>query len=74
MGAMGRYRSIDHRTHRPGARVLCRTARGLEIGETVCAVEIDDPQSVQSVAGELLRQLGPEDELIAERLDRKSVV
>ena len=70
MGDVGRYRSVDRRRFDSGTRVLCRTGRGLEIGETVCAIEIDEAKPTDSADGELLRRLGPEDELIAERLDR----
>ena len=41
MGLVGRFRSVDHRNYPRDLRVICRTERGLEYGEIICAVEQD---------------------------------
>jgi hypothetical protein len=66
MALVGRFRSADGAVYRRGARVIVRTARGLECGEVLDA----DPESASGVDGPLLRRMTVEDELLAERLGR----
>lgn len=67
MGWVGRYQAADFSTYPRGCRVICRTDRGLEVGSVLCSVE---ESSGLPVAGTLLRQLGAEDELIVNRLQK----
>ena len=69
MGLFGRFRSVDHRNYPRDLRVICRTERGLEYGEIICAVEQDGNADEENV-GELLRAVSANDELILERLER----
>jgi cell fate regulator YaaT (PSP1 superfamily) len=67
MGWVGRYQAADFRVYPRGCRVICRTERGLEVGNVLCA--LDGPGDLP-VAGTLLRQLGVEDQLIVNRLEK----
>lgn len=66
MGHVGRFRSSDGARHARGRRVIVRTTRGLELGETLAA----EPDSMAETDGPLLRRVTVEDELLAERLQR----
>lgn len=66
-GTPGNFAAVDHRHYQRGTEVVCRTARGLEVGEVVC--QLDDWDDAE-LDGELLRQMGREDLAIAERLSR----
>lgn len=74
MGIVGCYDAIDFRSYDRDARVICRTARGLEAGKVLCDVTDAHPNASEVAeelpVGELLRAVGTEDELILERLDR----
>jgi cell fate regulator YaaT (PSP1 superfamily) len=48
--------------------VVCRTARGLEVGEVLRAPSIDEPHAGSD--GILLRRVTPEDDLLIARLER----
>lgn len=64
---MGRFRSDDGREYPRGATVVCRTARGIELGEVLTpAIESSQDQ----VDGQLLRAVTPEDRLLQTRLER----
>lgn len=67
LGAVGRFRATTGEFRRD-EKVICRTERGLETGFVLCHLEQTTDGS--SVDGELLRVMGREDLLIAERLDR----
>jgi cell fate regulator YaaT (PSP1 superfamily) len=69
LGHVGRFQSVDAVRHPRGARVVCRTARGLEIGEVLTAA--DRLSSSHDADGELLRRMTVEDELLSARLDRR---
>lgn len=64
-GHVGRFRTVGLESHSYGARVLCRTARGVEIGEVLA----EDAETA-SIDGDLLRQMTPEDDLLATRLEK----
>jgi len=66
-GTPGNFAAVDHRRYQRGDEVVCRTARGLEVGEVVCALDDWDETDLD---GQLLRQMGREDQAIAERLSR----
>ncbi len=66
-GAIGRFRSVDRRHHKRQTRVICRTDRGLEVG-TVLAM--DDSANRSDGAGDLLRRVTPEDDLLINRIER----
>jgi cell fate regulator YaaT (PSP1 superfamily) len=65
MGHIGRFSPAEPILFPRGARVICRTQRGLEIGEVVAPVMRDAAPD-----GTLLRGATPQDELIAARLQR----
>ena len=67
MGQVGRFRAVDHRVYPRGARVIVRTARGVEVGEVLATAA---PSQASPPDGELLRQMSAEDELLASRLER----
>lgn len=68
MGAVGRLDAADFHPYPRDTRVICRTARGLELGTVLCP--LDDHGVSGSSDGQLLRRVGDEDELILDRLDR----
>jgi cell fate regulator YaaT (PSP1 superfamily) len=67
MGWIGRFGSAESRRYSPGDQVICRTSRGLEMGDVLIDEVHDD-----SVArcGEILRPVAAEDRLIAKRLNK----
>jgi cell fate regulator YaaT (PSP1 superfamily) len=66
LGQIGRFRAADG-THYPrGARVVCRTARGLELGEVLSLADSETPRA----DGALLRRVTVEDDLLLDRLAR----
>ncbi len=68
LGKIGKFAAADHHAYPRDSEVVCRTARGLEIGRVICPVERTDSQHEQD--GEVLRRTGREDRAIIERLDR----
>lgn len=67
MGMVGRYEAADYNQYSRDTRVVCRTERGLEVGKVLCAV---DSANKLPISGTLLRQLGNEDKMILDRLDK----
>jgi cell fate regulator YaaT (PSP1 superfamily) len=68
LGHVGRYASADGNLFRRGRRVVCRTARGLEIGQVLgSAVE---PDRTSSLDGTLLRYVTSADDLLLARLEK----
>ena len=67
MGLVGKFQSVDHRSYPRSHRVICRTERGLECGEIICAIEQDNDGENH---GQLLRAVNANDEMILERLER----
>lgn len=68
MGVVGQFDSVDHSIFARDCRVICRTARGLEVGEVVCSLESNNVNLEPD--GQILRLVGAEDKMIIERLDR----
>ena len=69
MGVVGRFDAINFETYPRDARVICRTSRGLELGAVVCPIN-EFPTENSNMDGQILRQVGSEDDLILERLER----
>ncbi|MDG2382425.1 MAG: PSP1 C-terminal domain-containing protein [Pirellulaceae bacterium] len=68
LGHIGRFTAADRQQYAHGRRVVCRTSRGLEIGEVL---GMADEFSSDSVAdGTLLRSVTPEDELLLARIEK----
>lgn len=66
IGHVGRFTSEDCARHNRGARVICRTPRGLEVGEVLSCVT----DQTGDADGILLRRLTVEDDLLLDRLAR----
>lgn len=67
MGWIGQFGSAEARRYAPCDQVVCRTTRGLEIGEVLA-----EPLAADSLelCGEILRPVAREDRLIATRLNK----
>ncbi|MEZ6090946.1 MAG: hypothetical protein R3C05_23580 [Pirellulaceae bacterium] len=63
-GEISEHRSVDAVRYQRCDRVICKTARGLEIGEVVC------PTEAEAVPGTILRRMTSEDEMLQRRLER----
>lgn len=70
-GQVGRFVAADGACYPRRSRVICRTDRGVEVGEVL---SVDDTQNVvnspAATDGTLLRRVTVEDELLLARLDR----
>ena len=64
---MGCFASQDGVRYPRGARVICRTQRGLEHGQVLASQVSGSTQ----VDGELLRAVTVQDELLLERIERR---
>jgi cell fate regulator YaaT (PSP1 superfamily) len=69
MGLVGQFRSPDRCVYPRGRRVVVRTVRGLEAGEVLA--EPDGWHLAPDADGEVLRPMTVEDELLAERMERR---
>ncbi|MGI9455750.1 MAG: PSP1 C-terminal domain-containing protein [Aeoliella sp.] len=69
MGLVGQFCAVDQVNYQRGMRVVVRTVRGLESGEVLAAPE--GWSAPAEADGEILRGMTIEDELLAERLERK---
>jgi hypothetical protein len=67
LGGVGRFIADGGQRYPRGARVVCRTARGLEVGEVLNALETADSQPGD---GTLLRRITPQDDLLLARLEK----
>ena len=73
--AVGRFESADFVTYARDEQVVCRTDRGLEIGQVLCPIEdsleSDAPGAIALESnGELLRRVSDNDQLIVSRIER----
>jgi len=68
MGHVGRFVAVDALTYPRGARVVCRTCRGLEIGAVLG--QLLRPADDVGSDGTVLRSVNDQDELLVQRLDR----
>ena len=66
MGHVGRFNSVDGFVYARHARVICRTTRGLEVGEVLSSSESNG----REVDGTLLRRLTTADDLLLTRIER----
>jgi cell fate regulator YaaT (PSP1 superfamily) len=67
-GQIGRFRAPAGEVVARGLRVVCRTRRGLEIGEVLR--EPSDEEPLGAADGTLLRRVTAEDDLLLARLER----
>jgi cell fate regulator YaaT (PSP1 superfamily) len=67
LGSVGRFAAVEGQLFPRSSRVICRTARGLEVGEVLSPTESD---SNQPCDGTLLRRITVEDDLLIARLER----
>ena len=68
LGQVGRFRAVDMTSYSRETRVVCRTRRGLEIGEVLTT---EKKQSIpNSDDGYLLRRVTIEDDLLIARLEK----
>jgi len=71
LGNVGRFVSVDATRYPRRTRVVVRTRRGLEMGEVLARADDVPPATSQEGSdGEILRGMTPQDELLAERLER----
>ena len=68
LGHIGRFAAVDRQQYAHGRRVVCRTSRGLEIGEVLGLAE--DASSTANQDGNLLRFVTTEDDLLLARLEK----
>jgi len=67
VGQVGRFTAVEPFVFARGSRVVCRTSRGLEVGEVLS----HDAGIDKSADGQLLRRVTVEDDLLLARLDRR---
>jgi cell fate regulator YaaT (PSP1 superfamily) len=71
LGSVGRFTADDGRRYGRGTRVICRTRRGLEVGEVLSHAEAAAERPTERPAdGTLLRRVTVEDDLLLGRLER----
>jgi cell fate regulator YaaT (PSP1 superfamily) len=66
LGSVGRFAAADRQRFARGTRVVCRTFRGLEVGEVLSPADQDSDAS----DGTLLRRVTVEDDLLISRLEK----
>jgi cell fate regulator YaaT (PSP1 superfamily) len=67
LGSVGRFAAADRQRYARGTRVVCRTPRGLEVGEILSPANVDTEQPAD---GALLRRVTVEDDLLLARLEK----
>jgi cell fate regulator YaaT (PSP1 superfamily) len=67
LGSVGRFAAADAERYPRGSRVVCRTQRGLEVGEVLSP--LDDAREGPD-DGALLRRVTVEDDLLLARLEK----
>lgn len=63
LGQVGRFRTLEEAVFRRGARVVCRTQRGVEIGQILGPAELKQ-STIDLADGRLLRGMTVEDEVL----------
>jgi cell fate regulator YaaT (PSP1 superfamily) len=67
LGSVGRFAAANQQCYARGARVICRTMRGLEVGEVLSPA---DAAADAPCDGTLLRRVTVEDDLLIARLEK----
>jgi cell fate regulator YaaT (PSP1 superfamily) len=67
LGSVGRFAATDQQRYPRAARVICRTSRGLEVGEVLSSV---DGSAAGECDGALLRRVTVQDDLLLSRLEK----
>ncbi len=67
LGSVGRFAAESRQRYARGTRVICRTARGLEIGQVLSTAE---PAAGEPSDGTLLRRVTTQDDLLIARLEK----
>lgn len=67
MGLVGRFQAVDGVCYPRQSRVICRTDRGLELGDVLQSSD----QAEGEPDGELLRGVTVEDDLLLDRIERR---
>ena len=67
MGLIGRFQTVDGVRYPRHSRVICRTERGLELGDVLQSSD----QTEGEPDGELLRGVTVEDDLLLDRIERR---
>jgi cell fate regulator YaaT (PSP1 superfamily) len=70
LGSVGRFAATGAERLRRGSRVVCRTRRGLEVGDILSAAESDVADATIEPEGEILRRVTVEDDLLIARLEK----
>lgn len=72
LGHVGRFTSVDAVAYSRGMRVVCRTSRGLEVGEILGPAGEADGASAEGASsdGSILRGVTVSDDLLLARLER----
>ncbi|MFT7641945.1 MAG: cell fate regulator YaaT (PSP1 superfamily) [Pirellulaceae bacterium] len=68
LGIVGHFRRSDSVVYPRATKVICRTPRGLELGEVLAEVEDAIDETAVGIEGEVLRRVTAEDELLQQRL------
>ena len=63
LGQIGRFRTLQEAVFRRGARVVCRTQRGVEIGQILGPAQLKQ-STIDLADGRLLRGMTVEDEIL----------
>lgn len=69
LGHVGRFTAVDAMRYARRTRVVVRSPRGLEVGEVLAGP--DDNSLSGDAAGQILRRMSVQDDLLAARLDRR---
>jgi hypothetical protein len=67
LGGVGCFAAADSQRYPRGSRVVCRTGRGLEIGEVLAPLDSD---AAAQTDGTLLRRMTVEDDLLLARIEK----
>jgi hypothetical protein len=63
LGQIRRFRTLQEAVFRRGSRVVCRTQRGIEVGQVLGPAQLK-PSTVDLADGRLLRSMTVEDEIL----------
>jgi cell fate regulator YaaT (PSP1 superfamily) len=70
LGSVGRFTAAGRERYARGTQVVCRTRRGLEIGEVLSAAENSARDADHECDGQVLRRVTVEDNLLIARLEK----